>query len=223
MEKIFYGWFFVRCMALSDRDYRRIVKEIESVRGVDVVGFLEERSPWFRFAEPAVARASAALEEAESFHVLFGFRPLPLYGVPYISRDLVFAARIGEDHGKIAEAFAARGFEPAPSSGRILRFIDLQSNRVVEVLPRPGPLDWDEELVERSFEGRGLRVLSAEDYAVALLSEKVDTMRLELAAKVFYANWDKLDRGYLVKRASDNSVKKTIDDLLSGLESASRR
>ena len=205
---------------LSTRDFKRIVREIDSVRGVDVVEFLERTSPWFRFFEPALQRASEALKALNLFHVLYGLRPLPIYGVPYISREIIFAVKL-ENLNEVIEELKGRGFRKIPSSRGRLGLLDLQTNRRIELLPAPEPLEWDDDLIERSFEREKLRFLSAEDYAIALIGGNVSTMRLELAAKTLYANLDSLDLSYLEDRASRLSVKEVLDKLLNGLREAS--
>ena len=205
---------------LSTRDFKRIVREIDSVRGKDVVEFLEKTSPWFRFFEPALQRASEALKTLNVFHVLYGLRPLPIYGVPYISREIIFAVKL-ENLNEVIEELKGRGFRKIPSSHERLGLLDLQTNRRIELLPAPEPLEWDDDLIERSFEREKLRFLSAEDYAIALIGGNVSTMRLELAAKTLYANLDSLDLSYLEDRASRLSVKEVLDKLLNGLREAS--
>ncbi|MCD6312207.1 MAG: hypothetical protein J7L79_00135 [Thaumarchaeota archaeon] len=205
---------------LSTRDFKRIVREIGSVRGKDVIEFLERTSPWFRFFEPALQRASEALKTLNVFHVLYGLRPLPIYGVPYISREMIFAVKL-ENLNEVIEELKGRGFRKVPSSRERLGLLDLQTNRRIELLPAPEPLEWDDDLIERSFEREKLRFLSAEDYAIALIGGNVSTMRLELAAKTLYANLDSLDLSYLEDRASRLSVKEVLDKLLNGLREAS--
>ena len=205
---------------LSTRDFKRIVREMDSVRGKDVVEFLEKTSPWFRFFEPALQRASEALKTLNVFHVLYGLRPLPIYGVPYISREIIFAVKL-ENLNEVIEELKGRGFRKIPSSRGRLGLLDLQTNRRIELLPAPEPLEWDDDLIERSFEREKLRFLSAEDYAIALIGGNVSTMRLELAAKTLYANLDSLDLSYLEDRASRLSVKEVLDKLLNGLREAS--
>ncbi len=205
---------------LSTRDFKRIVREMDSVRGKDVVEFLEKTSPWFRFFEPALQRASEALKTLNVFHVLYGLRPLPIYGVPYISREIIFAVKL-ENLNEVIEELKGRGFRKIPSSRERLGLLDLQTNRRIELLPAPEPLEWDDDLIERSFEREKLRFLSAEDYAIALIGGNVSTMRLELAAKTLYANLDSLDLSYLEDRASRLSVKEVLDKLLNGLREAS--
>ena len=205
---------------LSTRDFKRIVREIDSVRGKDVVEFLEKTSPWFRFFEPALRRASEALKTLNVFHVLYGLRPLPIYGVPYISREIIFAVKL-ENLNEVIEELEGRGFRKIPSSRERLGLLDLQTDRRIELLPAPEPLEWDDDLIERSFEREKLRFLSAEDYAIALIGGNVSTMRLELAAKTLYANLDSLDLSYLEDRASRLSVKEVLDKLLNGLREAS--
>lgn len=204
---------------LSARDFKRVVKEIDSIKEKDVIEFLERTSPWFRFFEPALLRASESLKRLNLFHVLYGLRPLPIYGVPYISREIVFAVKL-ENSNMVSEGFEGHGFRKIPSSRGTLSFLDLQTNRRVELLSAPEPLEWDDELVRRSFERRGLRVLSAEDYVLSLIGREVNTMRLELAAKTLYANLDSLDLSYLEDRASRLSVKETLEKLLEGLKGA---
>ncbi len=202
---------------LSERDFRRIVKELDSVKNMDVVEFLEKRSPWFRFLEPAIQRAVKVLEELNIFHVLYGLRPLPLYGVPYISRDITFAVRLKDQLDDVLERFSVYGFRRIPGPHNQLSLLDLQSNRRIDLLFAPKPLEWDEELIERCLKRRGLRILSAEDYALALIAVKADMMRLELAAKVLYANSDKLDLEYLETRASRLSLRELPKKLLENL------
>ena len=205
---------------LSTRDFKRILREIDSVRGKDVVEFLEKTSPWFRFFEPALQRGSEALKTLNVFHVLCGLRPLPIYGVPYISREIIFAVKL-ENLNEVIEELEGRGFRKIPSSRERLGLLDLQTNRRIELSPAPEPLEWDDDLIERSFEREKLRFLSAEDYAIALIGGNVSMMRLELAAKTIYANLDNLDLSYLEDRASRLSVKEVLDKLLNGLREVS--
>ena len=154
------------------------------------------------------------------FHVLYGLRPLPIYGVPYISREMIFTVKL-ENLNEVIEELKGRGFRKIPSSRERLGLLDLQTNRRIELLPAPEPLEWDDDHIERSFEREKLRFLSAEDYAIALIGGNVSTMRLELAAKTIYANLDSLDLSYLEDRASRLSVKEVLDKLLNGLREAS--
>ncbi len=164
------------------------------------------------------------LKDLGVFHVLYGLRPLPLYGVPYVSRDLVFAVKTEKSEiREIKEYFSAHGFEPMPLSRGELMLLDLQNNREIKLIFKPGPLEWDDQVVDRSFEKRNVRILSVEDYVVSLLSEKSGAMMLELSAKTIYANMNEIDRDYLEDKASKVSVKNTLDELIAGLESASRR
>ncbi len=208
---------------LSDRDFQRIVKEIDSVRGVDVVRFLEESSPWFRLLDRSIQRAARILRESGVVYAFYGLRPLPLYGVPYIARDRLFAVRADEGMDKIVEAFSGRGFEKiiGPRGGASL--LDLESNSVVVLMSSPKPLEWDDELAGRCVEKMGLRVLSSEDYALSLIAGEPSNMRMELAAKVIYANADKIDLGYLERRASEFALVDRLKIILDGLEAASRR
>lgn len=208
---------------LSDRDYQRIVKEIDSVRGLDVVEFLEGRAPWFRLLDRSIQRASRVLADLGAPYVFYGLRPLPLYGVPHIAFDRVFSVRAGEGLEGLVEAFSARGFRRIIGPPGSLSLLDLENNEVVAFLDSPKPLEWDEELLERCLETRGLRILSPEDYALGLIAGEASTMRVELAAKVIYANLEKIDRGYLERRASRLPSGDLVRTVLEGLERASRR
>ena len=206
---------------LSKKDFERIVREMSKLGGVDAVDFLRKTSPWFNPLEPAIRRVSESLREIGIFHVLYGFRALPLYGVPYISRDIEFAVK--PEEADLESRLEDMGFRKLSRSSGNLTLLDLQNNRVLKLLYKPKPLEWDEELLKRAREKRGIRILSTEDYVVSLIAETRSTMRLELAAKVIYSNMDELDRGYLEKRAADLSVDEVIQDLISGLEEASSR
>ncbi len=210
-------------MPLSDRDIRRIVREVDSVKGVDVVRLVEGASPWFRLLDPPMLRLSRALAELGVFHVLYGFRPLPFYGVPYIGRDRVFAARSDSaDLRKVFEELSRLGFRVLSRSDEGFRLLDLERYVVIDLVSRPGSLSWDERMIERCLERSGVKVLSAEDYAVSLLSRGAGVMALELAGKVIYANLDRLDRGYLMARASQASVEEAVRGIVEKLEAASR-
>ena len=210
-------------MPLSDRDIRRIVREVDSVKGVDAVGLVEEASPWFRLLDPPILRLSKALAGLGVFHVLYGFRPLPLYGVPHIGRDRVFAARAdSEDLRKVFEGLSRAGFGVLSRSDDGARLLDLERYVVIDLVSRPGSLSWDERMAERCLERSGVKILSAEDYTVSLLSRGAGVMALELAGKVIYANLDRLDRGYLMARASQASVEEAVRGIVERLEAASR-
>ncbi|MCX8187760.1 MAG: hypothetical protein N3F65_04025 [Nitrososphaeria archaeon] len=206
---------------LTKKDFERIVKEVDGLRGRDAVEFLKKTSPWFDPIEPAVRRVSEGLRRIEAFYVLHGLRALPLYGVPYISREIEFAVKF--DEGGFESRLVEMGFRKLSVGPEMLTLLDLQSNRVVRLSYRPGALEWDEEFVERAREKMDTRILSAEDYAVSLIARRQSTMRLELAAKVIYSNMDQVDRGYLEKRAAKFSVDDVIRRLFSGLEEASNR
>ncbi|MCF3653845.1 MAG: hypothetical protein L2C94_006800 [Aigarchaeota archaeon] len=208
---------------LSDRDFQRIVREIDSVKSLDVVRFVEESSPWFRLLDRSIQRVSQVLEEIGVFYVFYGLRPLPLYGVPYIARDRIFAVKVGESLDGVVEAFRGRGFEKVIGPRGRISFLDLQNNNVVMLLDSPRPLKWSDELAGRCLQRMGLRILSPEDYALSLIVGETGTMRMELAAKVIYANMDRLDKAYLEKRASELSAGKFLKAILEGVEAASRR
>jgi hypothetical protein len=208
---------------LSDRDLQRIVREIDSVKNVNVVRFVEESSLWFRLLDRSIRRAAQILEEPGIFYVFYGFRPLPLYGVPYIARDRIFAVKAGDGLDRVVEAFRGRGFEKIVGPRGGISLLDLQNNNVVMLLDSPRPLEWSGELAERCFEKMGLRILSPEDYVLSLIAGGPGTMRMELAVKVVYASIDRIDKGYLERRASELSVGERLKAILEGIEAASRR
>jgi hypothetical protein len=208
---------------LSDRDLQRIVREIDSVKNVNVVRFVEESSLWFRLLDRSIRRAAQILEEPGIFYVFYGFRPLPLYGVPYIARDRIFAVKTGDGLDRVVEAFRGRGFEKIVGPRGGISLLDLQNNNVVMLLDSPRPLEWSGELAERCFEKMGLRILSPEDYVLSLIAGGPGTMRMELAVKVVYASIDRIDKGYLERRASELSVGERLKAILEGIEAASRR
>jgi hypothetical protein len=208
---------------LSDRDFQRIVREIDSVKNLDVVRFVEESSPWFRLLDRSILRVVQILREAGVFHVFYGLRPLPLYGVPYIARDRIFAVKAGEGLDRVVEAFRGRGFERVIGPRDSISLLDLQNNNIVVLLDSPRPLKWSDELAGRCLERMGLTILSPEDYALSLISGKAGTMEMELAAKVIYANMDGLDKTYLKRRASELSIGECLKTILEGVEAASRR
>ena len=149
--------------------------------------------------------------------------PLPLYGVPYIARDRIFAVKAGESLDGIVEAFRGRGFEKVIGPRGSISLLDLQNNNVVMLLDSPRPLKWSDELTGRCLERMGLRILSPEDYVLSLIMGEPGTMRMELAAKVIYANMDRLDKAYLEKRASELSAGECLKAILKGVEAASQR
>jgi len=208
---------------LSDRDFQRIVREIDSVKSLDVVRFVEESSPWFRLLDRSIQRVAQIFEEVRVFYVFYGLRPLPLYGVPYIARDRIFAVKAGESLDGIVEAFRGRGFEKVIGPRGSISLLDLQNNNVVMLLDSPRPLKWSDELTGRCLERMGLRILSPEDYVLSLIMGEPGTMRMELAAKVIYANMDRLDKAYLEKRASELSAGECLKAILKGVEAASQR
>jgi len=211
-------------MPLSDRDIQRIVKEISSVRDLDVVKFVEEKSPWFRILDSAILRLSRTLSRLGVQNVLHGLRPLPFYGVPYPGRDRMLAIKL--DSGmleEILEKISSHGFRRMAYQKDGVELLDLQENKRVELRLRPGSLEWSREIIERCFEREGVRLLSAEDYLVSLLSEDRGIMMVELAAKIIYANRDRIDYDYLVKRASDTGVGDLVKDLVERLESKASR
>lgn len=206
---------------LSRRDFERIAKEMGGIRGVDSIEFLRRTSPWFDPLEPSIRRTSESLHRLGIFHVLHGLRALPLYNVPHISREIRFAVKAEE--GGLDVKLREVGFKKLLENRDSLKILDLQNNRVIELLYGPRPLDWDDEVVERAREKMGIRILSVEDYVVSLIAEVQSTMRLELAAKVIYSNIDDIDREYLRMRAARFSVDGVVRELLSGLEEASSR
>lgn len=206
---------------LSKKDFERVVKEVDRLREMDAVEFLKKTSPWFDPIEPTIRRASEALRGIGVFHTLHGLRALPLYGVPYISREIEFAVKV--EGGGLESKLGEMGFRKLSGSRDILTLLDLQNNRVLKLSYEPRPLNWDEELVKRTRDKMGIRVLSTEDYVVSLIAGTRTTMRLELAAKVIYSNISEVDRGYLRERAAKFSVDDVIQDLFSGLEEASSR
>jgi len=208
---------------LSERDFQRIVREIDSVKSLDVVRFVEESSPWFRLLDRSIQRVSQVLEEIGVFYVFYGLRPLPLYGVPYIARNRIFVVKVGESLDGAVEAFRGRGFEKVIGPRGSISLLDLQNNNVVMLLDSPRPLKWSAELAGRCLERMGLRILSPEDYALSLIVGETGTMRMELAAKVIYANIDRLDKAYLERRASELSAGEFLKAILEGVEAASRR
>ncbi len=208
---------------LSDRDFQRIVREIDSVKNVDVVKFLEDSSPWFRLLDRSIQRAAQGLREAGILYVLYGLRPLPLYGVPYIARDRVFAVKADDGLDKVVGALSSRGFKRVIGPRGGLSLLDLQNNNVVTLLDSPKPLEWDDELIGRCVEKMELRILSPEDYALSLIAGESSTMRMELAAKVIYANMDEVDKGYLEGKAFKIAAGNRLKAILEGLETASRR
>lgn len=206
---------------LSKKDFERIVREMSKLRGGDAVEFLRKTSPWFDPLEPTIRRISEILRETGVLYVLHGFRALPLYGVPYISKEIGFAVK--SEGGGLESRLRERGFQKLSGSLEESTFLDLQNNKVFKFLSKPRPLEWDDELVKRIREREGIRILSTEDYIVSLVAAKPSTMRLELAAKVIYSNMDELDRGYLEEKAAKLSVDGVIKNLISGLEEVSSR
>jgi len=207
---------------LSERDFARIVREMDGLRGVDAVAYLREKSPWFLLIEPAISRAAGLLEGSGIFYVLRGLRPLPLYGVPYPSRDLVFAVRV-DDVRRFEEGLRGNYLHPLSRLPDRSEFLDAQNNRRITFEYSPRPFKWDEEVVRRSVIRMGVRILSAEDYAAALLSRRDSVMMMELAAKVIYANMDVMDLEYLKSRASQAGAGDLIEAILEGLRRASSR
>jgi hypothetical protein len=208
---------------LSDRDFQRIVKEIDSMKNIDVVRFVEESSPWFRLLDRSILRAAQILEESGIFYVFYGLRPLPLYGVPYIARDRILAVKASGGLDRVVDAFIGHGFEKVIGPRGGMSLLDLQNNNVVMLLDSPRPLEWSDELAGRCLEKMGLRILSPEDYVLSLIVEEPGTMGMELAAKVVYANMDGVDKGYLESRASELSAGERLKAILEGIEAASRR
>lgn len=206
---------------LSRKDLERIVKEVDSIRGEDVVKFLRRTSPWFDPIERAIRRTSESLHIIGAFYVLYGLRALPLYGVPYISREIEFAVKVEE--GGLESKLMEMGFRKLSGGSEGLMLLDLQNNRVIRLLYRPRPLEWDEEIIKRAREKMGLKILSVEDYVISLIAGAQSTMRLELAAKVIYSNIGEVDRRYLEERAARFSVDDVVRGLFSGLEEASSR
>jgi len=207
---------------LSERDYSRIVKEMDRLKNVDAVKYLQENSPWFDLLEPAILRAAKLLDEGNVFYVLYGLRPLPLYGVPYVYREITFAVKV-DDRRRFEEELRERGFRMLSKSMDESEFLDVQNNRRIVFAYSPKPLKWDEEIVKRSLKKMNVRILSAEDFAAALLSKRDSVMMAELAAKVIYVNMDEIDLEYLRSRASALNAEDRLEAILNGLKKASSR
>jgi len=198
---------------LSRRDYERIIREMDSVRG-DALAYLRESSPWFDVLEPSVIRLSNILSSLDLTYILYGLRVLPLYGVPHIFRDISFAVRV-EDFAELFQRLLDESFIKLSSNDEI-RLLDLQNNKSIYLSPRPKPLDWSDELVKRLNKKHGISILSVEDYVVyLLLIGKVS--HIELAAKVIYVNRSSLDREYLRRVAVNYGVGEVLEEILTEL------
>ena len=198
---------------LSRRDYERIIREMDSVRG-DALAYLRESSPWFDVLEPSVIRLSNILSSLDLTYILYGLRVLPLYGVPHIFRDISFAVKV-EDFAELFQRLLDESFMKLSSNDEI-RLLDLQNNKSIHLSPRPKPLDWSDELVKRLNKKHGISILSVEDYVVyLLLIGKVS--HIELAAKVIYVNRSSLDREYLRRVAVNYGVGEVLEEILTEL------
>lgn len=198
---------------LSRRDYERIIREMNSIGG-DALAYLKEKSPWFNVLEPSIIRLSDILSRHNLTYILYGLRVLPLYGVPHIFRDILFAVK-AENFPELLQKLSDEGFAKLSSNDESV-LLDLQSDRSIHLLARPKPLDWSSELIKRIDRKHGINLLSVEDYIVyLLLLGKVS--HVELAAKVLYVNRSSLDREYLKKIAADHGVEDTLNEILNEL------
>lgn len=207
---------------LSEKDFQRIVKEMDRLKNVDIVKYIQETSPWFNVLESTILRAVRILDEKGIFYVLYGLRPLPLYGVPYISKEINFAIKVDGEEGFV-EQLQREGFRKVAKFKDELEFLDLQRNRRVVFTYSPKPLEWDDELIKRAIKKMDVRILSVEDFAASLLSKRESVMMAELAAKVIYANMDEIDLDYLKMRASRLKSEDRLEAILEGLKKASSR
>lgn len=198
---------------LREQDYKRIKREMDSVKG-DAVEHLRARAPWGNPLDEAVLRVSRALREAGAVHVFYGLRALPFYGVPHLWGKAVFAVKSLED---VVEDLVGKGFVRVPGRMGGARLLDARDNEFVELLPEPRPLRWDEGLVERIGERYGVRVLSPEDYVVYLLVGEGGALGEEMAAKALYQNLGEIDRDYLMRRSEEYGVSEEVGRLLREL------
>jgi len=208
---------------LSEKDYSRIVKEIDQLRGENILEYLRRTSPWFDLLEPSLRRMSRILSDLGMTHVLYGLRPLPLYGVPYLSREIRFAAMVEKRVDELLNEASRRGFMKLSSPEDRAVLLDSQYYSMVEVFFKPVPLEWSRELMSRVFERHGVKLLSPEDYAIGLIAGSPSIAHLELAAKVIYANIESIDLGLLRENASKHGLSEIVDEILKGLKGASNR
>lgn len=206
---------------LSEKDFKRIVREMDKLKNQDAVDFLRKTSPWFDPLEKTVIQAAAFLKSLDVFYLFYGLRALPLYGVPYISSEILFAVK--SDGRRLNDLLSGSQFRKLLETPEESRILDLQSNKVIKFIHRPAPLNWDEEIVERALEKNGVKIASTEDYVISLLASSSSTMRLELAAKTIYSNLDEMDLQYLEKRAERFSVWEKIRSLIDGLRNVVNR
>jgi len=206
---------------LSEKDFKRIVREMDKLKNQDAVDFLRKTSPWFDPLEKTVIRAAAFLKSLDVFYLFYGLRALPLYGVPYISSEILFAVK--SDGRRLNDLLSGSQFRKLLETPEESRILDLQSNKVIKFIHSPAPLNWDEEIVERALEKNGVKIASTEDYVISLLASSSSTMRLELATKTIYSNLDEMDLQYLEKRAERFSVWEKIRSLIDGLRNVVNR
>lgn len=198
---------------LQEQDYKRIRREVEAAGG-DALAYLRRESPWLRPLEPLL-RVSKLLDEGGLTYVLIGVRALPFYGVPHMWGEIVFAVK---ELGKLRED-SERGFKIISREDKRVRVFDYLENLVVELIDEPTPLKWGKGLEERIVEREGVKVLSVEDYVVWLMLRIRGALGWELSAKVLYANLDRLDRGYLRRRADEYGVLESVEEILGNLVS----
>lgn len=190
---------------------------MEGFRGTDEAERLVERMPWMTVVERTALRVSEALKMLGVVHASIGEFVLPFYRVPHPSKELVFAVKLSEEGlNDLAEKLGEHGFRRRARGRGEISITDLELNNPVRVLDEPWPLKWDDEAERRIWGRKGVKVLSAEDYAVALLVRGGMRPR-ELAAKLIYAWVGELDEEYLRRRAEEYGVLGEVEELLREL------
>ena len=185
---------------MREQDLERMRREVEAAGG-DAFGFLLTAKPWLKEIYKVAGKVSGVLGEEP--HALISPLALPLYGVPHSWGEIVFAVR---DLENAVQRLRAEGF-----GGAAPNMMDLGSNMMVRLAA--GRLRWSEELVKRIFVRQGVRILSAEDYIVYILSSWSSPLGEEMAAKIIYANRNSLDRDYLLGISGD--LRDKVEELLS--------
>jgi hypothetical protein len=175
-------------------------------------------------------------EECDAPYAVLGGLAIPAYGIPRSTVDVDIGLAVGEEEklGELMRKLKVRNVvasEEAKPEYTMIYISDRENLVDAELWFKPDGIVWDEETLRRRWKVTfkvakkpfKVYVLSPEDFIVNKLARKDRSARDEEDVAGVMASCDKIDWGYLTKRARGAGVLDLVRELREKISALKRR